>query len=114
MTDGENWHQAMSNHNKSSYHSFGYAVKGRLGTTYTTTALVNQMNAKTLAACANARAAGIKVYTVAFRLEDAATLAMLASCSSGATYAYKASNGTALAQAFESIAREIAKLRIAG
>ena len=25
MTDGENWHQAMSNHNKSSYHSFGYA-----------------------------------------------------------------------------------------
>ena len=69
MTDGENWHQAMSNHNKSSYHSFGYAVKGRLGTTYTNTALVNQMNTKTLAACANAKAAGIKVYTVAFRLE---------------------------------------------
>ena len=111
MTDGENWHQAMSNHNKSSYHSFGYAVKGRLGTTYTTTALVNQMNTKTLAACANARAAGIKVYTVAFRLDDAATLA---SCASGASYAYKASNGAALAQAFESIAREIAKLRIAG
>ena len=83
MTDGENWHQAMSNHNKSSYHSFGYAVKGRLGTTYTTTALVNQMNTKTLAACANAKAAGIKVYTVAFRLDDAATLAMLASCASG-------------------------------
>jgi Flp pilus assembly protein TadG len=114
MTDGENWHQAMSNHNKSSYHSFGYAVKGRLGTTYTTTALVSQMNTRTLAACANARAAGIKVYTVAFRLDDAATLAMLASCSSGATFAYKASDGAALAQAFESIAREIAKLRIAG
>ena len=103
MTDGENWHQAMSNHNKSSYHSFGYAVKGRLGTTYTTTALVNQMNTKTLAACTNAKAAGIKVYTVAFRLEDAATLAMLASCASGATYAYNASNGAALMQAFESI-----------
>ena len=72
MTDGENWHQAKSNHNKSSYHSFGYAVKGRLGTTYTNTALVNQMNAKTLAACTNAKAAGIKVYTVAFRLDDAA------------------------------------------
>ena len=34
MTDGENWHQARSNHNKSSYHSFGYASNGRLGTTY--------------------------------------------------------------------------------
>ncbi len=40
MTDGENWHQARSNHNKSSYHSFGYASNGRLGTTYTTSALV--------------------------------------------------------------------------
>jgi len=114
MTDGENWHQAMSNHNKSSYHSFGYAVKGRLGTTYTNTALVNQMNAKTLAACTNAKAAGIKVYTVAFRLDDAATLAMLASCASGGAYAYKASNGAALMHAFESIGREIAKLRVAG
>ena len=70
MTDGENWHQAKSNHNKSSYHSFGYASNGRLGTTYTTTALVQQMTTKTLAACQNAKAAGIKVYTVAFRLES--------------------------------------------
>jgi hypothetical protein len=104
----------MSNHNKSSYHSFGYAVKGRLGTTYTNTALVNQMNTKTLAACTNAKAAGIKVYTVAFRLDDAATLSMLATCSSGGTFAYKASDGAALMHAFESIGREIAKLRVAG
>ena len=40
MTDGENWHQSRSNHNKSSYHSFGYAAKGRLGETYTSSALV--------------------------------------------------------------------------
>ncbi|HJZ43083.1 MAG TPA: pilus assembly protein TadG-related protein [Hyphomicrobiaceae bacterium] len=115
MTDGENWHQAMSNHNKSTYHSFGYASKGRLGTTYTTTALINQMNSKTLAACQNAKAAGIKVYTVAFRLEnDANTRAMLTSCASSAAEAYAASDGTTLVQSFESIAREIAKLRIAG
>jgi Flp pilus assembly protein TadG len=114
MTDGENWHQARSNHNKSTYHSFGYAANGRLGTTYTTAALISQMNTKTLAACTNAKAAGIKVYTVAFRLDDAATLAMLASCATSAAEAYAASNGAALVQAFESIAREIAKLRIAG
>jgi len=115
MTDGENWHQAMSNHNKSSHHSFGYASNGRLGTTYTTSALINQMNTKTLAACANAKSAGIKVYTIAFRLEsDPNTRAMLASCASSAGEAYAASNGTALIQAFESIGREIAKLRIAG
>lgn len=114
MTDGENWHQAQSNHNKSSYHSFGYAVKGRLGTTYTTSALVAQMNTKTLAACQNAKAAGIKVYTVAFRLDDATTRAMLTACATSEAEAYAASSGTALIQAFESIAREISKLRLAG
>jgi Flp pilus assembly protein TadG len=115
MTDGENWHQALSNHNKSSYHSFGYASKGRLGTTYTTSALIAQMNTKTLAACANAKAAGIKVYTVAFRLDANPSLrAMLASCASSAGEVYTASSGEALMQAFESIAREIAKLRVAG
>lgn len=115
MTDGENWHQARSNHNKSSYHSFGYASNGRLGTTYTTSALVAQMNTKTLAACENAKAAGIKVYTVAFRLDATSpTRAMLATCASGATETYVASDGQALIQAFESIGREIAKLRVAG
>jgi Flp pilus assembly protein TadG len=115
MTDGENWHQARSNHNKSSYHSFGYASNKRLGSTYTNSALISQMNAKTLAACANAKAAGIKVYTIAFRLEvGSPTQQMLASCASSASETYVASNGQALIQAFESIGREIARLRLAG
>jgi Flp pilus assembly protein TadG len=114
MTDGENWHQASSNQNKSTYHSFGYAVKGRLGTTYTTSALVSQMNTKTLAACANAKTAGIKVYTIAFRLASGPTRDMLATCASSLTNAYVASDGTSLISAFESIGRDIAKLRGAG
>jgi hypothetical protein len=113
MTDGENWHQARSNHNKSSYHSFGFASNGRLGTTYTSSALVNQMNAKTSSACANAKGAGVKVYTIAFRLEnDPTTRTLLSNCASGPGEAYVASDGATLLQAFEAIAREIAKLRI--
>ena len=114
MTDGENWHQAKSNHNKSSYHSFGFASNKRLGQTYTTSALVAQMNTKTLAACQNAKAAGLKVFTVAFRLDAGSTRDMLASCATSATQAYVASDGQALIQAFESIGREIARLRVAG
>jgi Flp pilus assembly protein TadG len=115
MTDGENWHQARSNHNKSSYHSFGYASNKRLGTTYTTSALVAQMDAKTLTACANAKAAGLKIYTVAFRLDaNSSSGQLLASCATSANQAYVASDGTALIQAFESIGREIARLRVAG
>ena len=115
MTDGENWHQARSNHNKSTYHAFGYARKGRLGSTYTTSALVSQMNAGTLAACTNAKAAGIKVFTIAFRLENnPTTTSLLANCATGPAQAHVASNGTALIQVFESIGREIARVRVAG
>jgi hypothetical protein len=70
MTAGENIHQAAANHNKSIYHAFGYASNGRLGATATSTALIGQMNNKTRAACENAKAAGITVYTIAFRLEN--------------------------------------------
>ena len=114
MSDGENNHQAMSNHNKSIYHAFGYAANGRLGTGSNSAALISQMNSKTRAACENAKAAGITIYTIAFRLEqDANTRSLLASCASSAAEAYLASTGAGLVQAFEAIAREIAKLRIA-
>lgn len=113
MTDGENTYQALSNHNRSVYGAFGYAAKGRLGTDYSQSALVSQMNAKTTAACNNAKARGITVYTVAFRLESSpATLALLQSCASGGDKAYQASNGEALIQAFQVIGREIAQLRV--
>ena len=115
MTDGENWHQSRSNHNKSTYHAFGYASKGRLGNTYTTSALLAQMNAKTLAACTNAKAAGIKVFTIAFRLEsNPTTRRCWPTAHRAPTEAYVASNGTTLIQAFESIGREIARVRVAG
>lgn len=39
---------------------------------------------------------------------------MLASCATSANQAYVASDGQALIQAFESIGREIARLRVAG
>jgi Mg-chelatase subunit ChlD len=114
MTDGGNEHQAVANHNRSIYHAFGYATNGRLGNTATTSALISQLNTKTRTAWENTKAAGITVYTIAFRLEsDANTRAPLASCASSAAEAYRASDGATLAQAFEAIAREIAKLRIA-
>jgi hypothetical protein len=87
----------------------------RISYSYSTSALVSQMNAKTLAACTNAKAAGIKVFTIAFRLESSpTTMSLLANCATGPAQAYVASNGTALINAFESIGREIARVRVAG
>jgi hypothetical protein len=113
MTDGENTYQAYNNHNRSAYGAFGYAAKNRLGTNYWQSALVSQMNAKTTAACNNAKARGVTIYTVAFRLESSSsTQALLQGCASSADKAYRASDGQALIQAFQIIGREIAQLRV--
>jgi Flp pilus assembly protein TadG len=116
MTDGQNTYSRYSgNHNWTWYGAFGFGAKGRLGTTNSSTALLNQMNTKTQAACTNAKAKGITVYTVAFRLEnDANTRALLSACASDSTKAFTASDGTALHNTFQAIGREIAKLRVAG
>lgn len=120
MTDGENTYTATSNHNASRYGALGYAKPyrtpdaGRLGSTYTSGGYLSQMNARTRAVCANAKAKGIKIYTVAFRLENnAATQALLRECASEASDAYAASDGQALIETFKIIGRDIAKLRLA-
>lgn len=116
MTDGENNLGAgYSNQNRSIYTPYGYASKGRLGTTYTQTGYRNVLNAKTAATCATAKAHGIKVYTIAFRLEsNPTTLELLRNCASTAEAAFKATDGAGLSTAFRAIARDITKLRVAG
>ncbi len=95
------------------YGAFDYASKGRLGSTYSQSAYLSQMNSRTLSACANAKTQGVTVYTIAFRLEsDPATLSLLQSCASGGDKAYRASDGQALIQVFQIIGREISQLRV--
>ncbi len=115
MTDGANTYSASSNHNKSWYAAHGYGASGRLGTTFSSSAYVSRMNQKTTTACANAKAAGVKIYTIAFRLEsDPTTLALLQSCASEASMAFRAADGAALVTVFEHIGGQISKLRVAG
>jgi Flp pilus assembly protein TadG len=118
MTDGENTYTPRSHHNQSTYSAFGYVSKGRLGSygsTPTASALRSQMDTKLRSACANAKAAGITVFTVGFRLDDDPTsLALLTECASGSDRALQANDGEALVRAFEQIGREISQVRVAG
>jgi len=114
MTDGQNtYSDDNSKHNNSQYGASGYATRGRLGATMTEGGFRQSMNAKLTAACTNAKASGITIYTVAFRLEnDAATQALLRSCATSTSNYYAASNTSALIQSFQTIGRDIADLRL--
>lgn len=119
MTDGENTYTSSSNHNKSRYGALGYAKPyvggtGRLGATYSSSAYVTTMNNRLTTVCANAKAEGIKIYTVAFRLEsNPTTQALLKACASETGDYFAASDGATLIETFQNIGREISKLRIA-
>ncbi len=113
MTDGDNYLDDKSQHNKSVYASFGYGADNRLGTTYTSNSYMNQINSKTLSACSAAKAQNITVYTVAFGTEISSTgLSLLQSCATSQDHAFIATDNNELLQAFQNIGREISKLRI--
>ncbi|MEZ5854156.1 MAG: VWA domain-containing protein [Hyphomicrobiaceae bacterium] len=115
MTDGANTYPDANNHNKSRYGAQGYGALGRLGTNYRSSGYVSEMNDKMLTVCANAKAQGIKIYTVAFRLDaDPAAKSLLESCATEATTSFSAADGTALISVFERIGAELSKLRVAG
>lgn len=128
MTDGENTYnpylQANQNPStsstpsgkfvKSSYGAWGYVYKGRFGTTSTTSSTIfTNLNAQTAAACVNAKAANIRIYTIAFKVTDAATVSMLRDCASDPTMAFKSDDNSALIAAFNAIGDDLSLLRIA-
>jgi len=62
--------------------------------------------------CTGMKAAGIKVYTVGFKLNVASATATLQACASSMDHFYEAEDGDALKLAFASIAEDIATLRL--
>jgi Putative Flp pilus-assembly TadE/G-like len=121
LTDGMNAWSSASNHNKSVYSPFGYYHNARLteagkSNPSNSSEARAQIDAKTLAACTNAKANGVVVYTVGFSVAsdpiDAAGLELLRKCASSSQMAYVANDSSAMVAVFEEIARSIGGLRL--
>lgn len=113
LTDGSN--VMGSNHTplRSSYSSFGYYVDGRLdapdGSAASTGAA---MNAKTLAACDQAKKDGVTIYTIRLEEPNVATGEMLKLCASGAGHFFDAPSRNQLDDVFRGIRERVIKLRL--
>lgn len=113
MSDGANMTLARDTHVGSTYSAYGYYSDGRLGASAATQeAMEEAMDDKTLKICTNAKNAGITIYTVAFEVENAATLAMLSSCATSPSMAFQSSSGDELIATFEDIATKINMLHL--
>lgn len=121
MTDGvNNWQPDTRNVNDGTYSAFGYYHNARLGkmpiTTYgytsnqypTSSNQRQYLDAAFLQACTNAKAAGVKVYTIGFSVPndpiDQEGINLLAKCASSSTMAYVATDGNQVVNIFGQIA----------
>lgn len=135
MTDGENTAYQTNNQNGSAYNSaYGFPYNSqntnanstsggnvtRLGPLNATNAqLVTQMNERTAQTCANAKAAGITVYTIGLATNTvtqstpAVVQALLTNCASTPDRARFPTASSELKATFESIANDLSALRLA-
>jgi Flp pilus assembly protein TadG len=118
MTDGENTHNASSNMNGANwYTAYGFPWNKRLfSDNYpnptSTTDLQRAMDDRTKLTCANAKLAGITIYTIGLS-SPSHVRAMLTACASSPDKARFPSDSDNLSDVFEGIAKELANLRLA-
>lgn len=120
FTDGDNTVNSDGNHNGSRYSGWGYITETdpdgayRLGST--SSAAEAALNAKTATACANAKAAGIRVYTISFGTLDSATTTMMENCATvddGDTLYYHAPSTSDLEDIFHRIGEDLTEIHLA-
>lgn len=113
LTDGANVFGNNKTDLGSSYSSHGYLVDGRLGITAGNSSDTNAlMNAKTLEACENAKAAGIEIYTIRLEEPDVATGTMLQECATSAGHYFDAPSRSQLDEVFAKIGERVVRVRI--
>lgn len=112
MTDGQNHNVVAPNNNASIYSGIGYIWQNRLGiNSGTLSTRIAKLDSKLSEACANAKAAGIVIYSVI--LEDKTVdQSSVRGCASSPDRVLEVSNPAGLQAAFDSIARMIQALTV--
>ena len=95
----------------SDYTAYGYLTSGRFPQ-QTFASAESYLNTRMRAACTNAKAKGITIFTVLFRETNAATKALMKECATAENNFVWAGSSSELANAFNGIAMEIANLRL--
>jgi hypothetical protein len=105
MTDGRN------NYSGNDYAAYEYLFQGNLGTTSSFVARTI-LNNRLSEVCVNMKAAGIRIYTITFLLNDASTKTIYRNCASDDDKYFDSGNNAALQTTFLNIAEQLINLRV--
>jgi hypothetical protein len=114
MTDGDNVNSEYNNPNDSTYSGVNYVWSQRLGLDVGSSGSqrTTAMNNRLAELCTNMKAQGIVIYTVRVEVTGGSS-SLLQNCASEADNFYDVQNVADLGDAFEQIAGQISRLRIA-
>ena len=122
MSDGENTYSSVNNTNRSTYGPYGYSGTDRIyegaDDAKWRNSLTQAIDTHMLAACEEAKANGVTVYTIAFDVDERSNVAAnLKACASTDRYLksplyYNASSNSDLEKAFKSIGSHVSALRV--
>lgn len=119
MTDGENTFYKGSDSSSylngdNYYPAYGHPYNQRLGTLASSTSQIEGLvDDRLIETCTNMKAAGINVYTIGLQPPNTSVQTMLTNCASTSSQAYFPTASSELTSVFESIANELADLRLA-
>jgi len=115
LTDGWNSTAANSDSDSSFYSGIGYIWQNRIGVTASASQTQRNaaMDGRTALICNNIKADGIVVYTVRIDVSSGVSPSVLQNCATSPSQFYDVPNVANLDTAFQQIAGQIGKLRIA-
>ncbi len=112
MTDGQNNNVVVSNSNQSLYSGIGYIWQNRIGlSSGTLPQRIARLDQKLAQACANARAAGIVIYSVVLK-DSSVDQSTVRNCASSPDKIFDVENSAGLIAAFRNIGGSIRKLAL--
>ncbi|MGL4441762.1 MAG: hypothetical protein ACRCUE_21140, partial [Bosea sp. (in: a-proteobacteria)] len=113
MTDGENelGENNLGGPTLSHYSSYGYLRQGRFPSENFQVAQ-SHLDSRLALACENAKAKGIQVVTILFRVTEPTTVNMMKKCSTDGKFFYSASGAAELQKAFADVASLIGRIRL--
>ena len=111
LTDGMNTIQKQKNENLSSYTAYGYLHNMRFGNASLPDS-VKKLNTKTATLCNKVKAAGIRVYTITFKLNNSDTQKLFRECATEPGLYFNSPSNEQLQSSFTAIARDLSNLRI--
>ena len=115
LTDGTNTMPTTNTWHQSDYTAFNYLVRNNLLTAAQTHNLANAeaaLDTRTATVCANAKAAGIRIYSILLMEDDNRAVNLMRNCATSPDLYFNSPSASELQGVFNAIATDLSNLRV--